>query len=71
MIPETDQWKLNGNCDKCRRANYCNKPCTAKKKATKRQLDALKDKMIDSVFPDWEKLSLNKKSFSSNVKKLY
>lgn len=23
MIPETDQWKLEGDCAKCRRASYC------------------------------------------------
>lgn len=31
-IPETDQWLLLGNCDKCRRRNYCNKPCTKGKR---------------------------------------
>lgn len=31
-IPETDQWLLSGNCEKCRRRNYCNKPCTKGKR---------------------------------------
>ncbi len=28
QIQENEQWKLNGNCEKCRRNNYCSKPCT-------------------------------------------
>lgn len=28
QIQENEQWKLNGNCEKCRRSNYCSKPCT-------------------------------------------
>lgn len=28
MIPETDQWKLEGDCGKCRRKKYCGKLCT-------------------------------------------
>ena len=51
MIPETDQWKLNGNCDKCRRANYCNKPCGAKKRAGQRLRKALGNAMIDALAP--------------------
>ena len=28
QIQENEQWKLNGNCEKCRRNNYCSKTCT-------------------------------------------
>lgn len=28
QIQENEQWKLNGNCEKCRRNNYCSTPCT-------------------------------------------
>ena len=38
MIHETDQWKLNGDCDRCRRATFCRKNCTTKKKADARLL---------------------------------
>lgn len=31
-IPASDQWKLEGECSKCRRANYCSKDCSAIKK---------------------------------------
>ena len=27
-IKENEQWKLNGECEKCRRNNYCSKTCT-------------------------------------------
>lgn len=27
-IQENEQWKLCGDCTKCRRNNYCSKPCT-------------------------------------------
>lgn len=28
-----DSWKSDGNCEVCRRKNYCTKSCTAHKKA--------------------------------------
>lgn len=52
MIPETDQWKLNGNCDKCRRNEYCKKPCTANKRAYERRLRGTVEGFIDSHFSD-------------------
>ncbi len=27
-----DSWKLDGNCENCRRKNYCSKPCTLNKR---------------------------------------
>lgn len=30
-IPENEQWKLSGNCNKCRRKNYCQTLCTKAK----------------------------------------
>lgn len=32
MINENEQWKLDGQCGKCRRANYCKQDCTALKR---------------------------------------
>ena len=35
-IPTSEQWRLEGKCYKCRRANYCNKDCSViKKRKTK------------------------------------
>lgn len=32
-VPETDQWLLDGICNKCRRESYCKKKCGAIKRA--------------------------------------
>lgn len=32
-IQENEQWKLDGDCRKCRRVKYCSKPCTRCKHA--------------------------------------
>ena len=34
MVNENEQWLLNGECNKCRRQNYCSKPCTRNKRET-------------------------------------
>lgn len=37
MIMNTDndeRWLIDGDCNKCRRAEYCSKPCTANKRRT-------------------------------------
>lgn len=38
MIPETEQWKLDGDCSKCRKDAYCDKECKARKKLVKAKL---------------------------------
>lgn len=32
MIAETEQWQLDGDCEKCRKDSYCTKACTARMK---------------------------------------
>lgn len=61
-IPETEQWKLNGDCKKCRRAEHCRKDCTARKRASDRALKAYSDAIIDAVMPE---------PFASHAKKWY
>lgn len=51
MTPKTDQWKLNGDCDKCRRATFCRKSCTAKKKTNARLLRRTTEAIIDHCLP--------------------
>lgn len=51
-IPETDQWLLDGICNKCRRESYCKKKCGAVKRAwragvKKAIATALEEKMKD------------------------
>ena len=38
MIKETDQWKLDGDCSKCRRQKYCSHICKAKADEDARKL---------------------------------
>ena len=40
-IDETEQWKLGGNCSKCRRKNYCSKGCTSYNRRTEAELYSL------------------------------
>lgn len=40
-IPENEQWKLQGDCTKCRRDNYCSKPCTRRNRANKAMVNRL------------------------------
>ena len=61
QIPETEQWQLYGNCDKCRRESYCHRPCGAKKRAGKRLRNLLGNAMIDALAPT--------QSIADNVKK--
>lgn len=51
MIPETEQWQLNGDCKKCRRAEHCRKPCTARKKSSERALRNFANALIDATAP--------------------
>ena len=41
QIQENEQWKLNGNCEKCRRNNYCSKPCTRYNKLIRSEITGL------------------------------
>lgn len=38
MSDNTDRWKVDGDCSKCRRESYCKKPCTARIKAGRRAI---------------------------------
>lgn len=38
---QNEQWKLEGNCTKCRRQNYCSKPCTSNKRAYRGMMRAI------------------------------
>lgn len=51
QIPENNQWKLNGDCKKCRRKEYCSKPCGAKKKRDKRIMRSIAFSIIDATAP--------------------
>lgn len=48
-INETEQWLLNGECSKCRRQNYCSKPCTKYTRGMEREMRSLISDMLDNV----------------------
>lgn len=37
-IKETEQWLLNGDCDKCRKNKYCRKACKPCKQSFQRAI---------------------------------
>lgn len=37
-INESEQWKLKGDCLKCRKQKYCTKQCSASKENLKKEL---------------------------------
>ena len=53
QIQENEQWKLNGNCEKCRRNNYCSTPCTHHNKRIRAEFKGLvadtMNKMTESM----------------------
>lgn len=58
-VPATDQWKLDGNCLFCRRANYCHKNCHAKKKHNQEiAAQAFRD-VLSEKYPDFAKQLTN------------
>ena len=38
MPSENEQWLMYGDCSKCRRKNYCSKPCTVSKRNFKSEM---------------------------------
>ena len=50
-IPETDQWKLNGDCSKCRRQAFCRKTCSAVKKDMNRQMRSFASAYARKIMP--------------------
>lgn len=48
MIPETDQWLLDGDCKKCRKMEYCSKACKATKVAMQKEISRILQKMREA-----------------------
>lgn len=53
-IPITDQWKLKGECAKCRRANYCHKDCSAHKKRTSLIAEQAMRDLLNEKYPNFQ-----------------
>ena len=50
MVKETDQWKLNGDCYKCRRQKYCSHRCKVNIKRSEYKANRLICNAILNVF---------------------
>jgi len=48
-INEAEQWLLDGDCSKCRKANYCSKLCTRHIRRTDAILTATAVNMLDDM----------------------
>ena len=40
-IEEYEQWKLDGDCSKCKRQRYCTKGCKKAKEAQEREINSI------------------------------
>lgn len=48
-IQENEQWKLKGNCEKCRRNNYCSTPCNRHNKRVRAEFTGLVADMMNKM----------------------
>lgn len=46
---KSNQWELEGNCNICRRKNYCSKPCTRNKRETESFVRGLIAEKMDEL----------------------
>ncbi len=53
QIPETEQWLLDGDCDKCRKEKYCDKDCSAYKKTVAKALHDAYIKALRNAQSKW------------------
>lgn len=48
-MEESEQWKLAGNCEKCRRKNYCKTVCTKRKRRAQKLVQSLATEVMDTA----------------------
>jgi hypothetical protein len=48
-IEENEQWRLAGDCTKCRRSGYCSKPCTRCNYRKRTEIFRLTADMISTI----------------------
>ena len=49
MAQTNEQWLLNGDCNKCRKQNYCSKPCTRNKRKTEAMMKAFVSSRLNEM----------------------
>lgn len=51
-MKKNNQWELGGDCKSCRRAEYCKKACSARKKRNDREFRVYTNAIFDAVLPE-------------------
>ena len=60
-IQENEQWKLDGDCRKCRRDKYCSKPCTRCKHVDQAEIAGYVSEALNNITGDtYEKIMKNR-----------
>ena len=49
IIKEDEQWKLYGDCKKCRKSNYCSKPCTCNIRYNRAEIENTVADIMDKI----------------------
>ena len=60
---KNEQWLLDGNCNICRRKNYCKKDCTKRARATAAWLSGAVKDVLDDVTGGAYSTILNKSRY--------
>ena len=53
-IESSDQWNLDGDCDKCRRNKYCGSTCKAHREKTKAREAEMRRKVLNYLLKNSE-----------------
>lgn len=67
QIAETEQWLLDGDCDKCRKEKYCSKECTAFKKYLGAKFKNAMDKAMKRLVEERKEKGQNEKENSNDI----
>ena len=66
---EIEQWKLDGNCEKCRRDPYCTKECKPRKKMVEAKMTEILAKAFNKAMAKMSENQEEKKENGNNGEK--
>ena len=55
-LTDNERWLSDGDCSKCRRANYCSKDCTATKRRKEQIIEQAYRDVLHEKYPELEKV---------------
>lgn len=68
-MENSEQWKLQGKCPLCRKANYCSKECTAHKRSKEAFVNGLIHEMFDEISGGAYSRIMNQSAYNSSFSK--